>query len=83
MATSGESMDLSKYKEQDFLVDQQLRLYTVKAERLGSIPGWGTKIPHAVPHSQKMKERRQNTRSKDRILRNITIQEVAQKEEHR
>ena len=27
---------------------QWLRLHTANAEGLGLIPGWGTKIPHAV-----------------------------------
>ena len=35
------------------LVVQWLRLCTINAEGLGSIPGWGTKMPHAVWHSQK------------------------------
>ena len=31
---------------------QWLRLLTFTARSLGSIPGWGTKIPHAVLHNQ-------------------------------
>ena len=34
------------------LVVQWLRLLTFTAKSLGSIPGWGTKIPHAVLHNQ-------------------------------
>ena len=36
----------------NFLVVQWLRLLTFTTKSLGSIPGWGTKIPHAVPHNQ-------------------------------
>ena len=32
---------------------QWLRLCACNAGVAGSIPGWGTKIPHAVPHGQK------------------------------
>ena len=34
------------------LVVQWLRLLTFTAKSLGSVPGWGTKIPHAVLHNQ-------------------------------
>ena len=37
----------------DFLVVQKLRLRGSNAEDPGSIPGWGTKIPHAALHVQK------------------------------
>ena len=30
------------------LVVQWLRLHASNAEGMGSIPGWGTKIPHAI-----------------------------------
>ena len=33
-----------------------LRLYASTAEGMGSIPGWGTKIAHAVWPSQKVKK---------------------------
>ena len=36
-----------------FLVVQWLRLHASTAEGLGSIPGQGTKIPHAVWYGQK------------------------------
>ena len=36
---------------------QWLRLCTSIAGGLGSIPGWGTKIPHATRCSQKEKKR--------------------------
>ena len=35
---------------------QWLRLYTSIAGGMGSIPGWKTKIPHAVWSSQKKKK---------------------------
>ena len=37
------------------LVVQWLRLRASTAGGKGSIPGWGTKIPHAVQRSQKIK----------------------------
>ena len=36
------------------MVVQWLGLYTSTAEDVGSIPGWGTKIPHAVWCHQKL-----------------------------
>ena len=36
------------------LVGQGFRLHTSSAEDSGSIPGQGTKIPHATHHSQKI-----------------------------
>ena len=38
------------------LVVQLLRFQTVSAEGVGSIPGQGTKIPHATWHGQKKKD---------------------------
>ena len=38
------------------LVVQWLRLHTSNAEGVGSIPGWGTKIPHATQWGQKKKK---------------------------
>ena len=35
------------------LADQQLGLHALTVEDLGSIPGWGTKIPQAIQSSQK------------------------------
>ena len=35
------------------LVVQWLRLCASTAGDVGLIPGWGTKIPHAIGHSQK------------------------------
>ena len=39
---------------------QWLGLLTVTIEGLGSIPGWGTKIPHATPMQQKKKKEKKN-----------------------
>ena len=38
------------------LVAQWLRLHASSAGGVGSIPGWGTKIPHSVWHGQKKKK---------------------------
>ena len=37
---------------------QWLTLHTSNAEGTGSIPGQGTKIPHAVQHSQRLKKKK-------------------------
>ena len=42
----------------DSLVVQWLRLCTSKAGATGSIPGWGTKIPHATWHGQNIKKKK-------------------------
>ena len=44
------------------LVVQWLRLHTPNGGGTGSIPGWGTKIPHATQHAQKKpkKTKKQN-----------------------
>ena len=39
------------------LVVQWLRGHTANTGSTGLIPGWGTKIPHAMGHSQKIKKR--------------------------
>ena len=38
------------------LVFQWLRLHAPNARGMGSIPGWGTKIPHATGWGQKKKD---------------------------
>ena len=38
------------------MVVQWWRLHTSTAGGIGSVPGWGTKIPHAMQPSQKKKE---------------------------
>ena len=40
------------------LVVQWLRLHAVNAEGVGSIPGQGTKIPHAMARDQKIKKKK-------------------------
>ena len=44
-------------RETSFLVVQWLRLLASTARDLGSIPGWGTKIPHAVGGTDKKKKK--------------------------
>ena len=46
------------------LVVQWLRLCTSITGGMGSIPCWGTKIPHAAQHGQK-KNRKQQQQQKD------------------
>ena len=40
------------------LVVQWLKLHDFNAGDMGSIPGWETKIPHAVRHGQKKKKKK-------------------------
>ena len=42
---------------------QWLRLRAVNAGGMGSIPGQGTNIPHAVWHAQKIKQTKNKTES--------------------
>ena len=42
---------------------QWLGLLTVTVEGLGSIPGWGTKIPQAMPMQQKKEKKNKHERS--------------------
>ena len=46
------------------LVVQWLRLSASTAEGMGSIPGWGTKIPCAVGYGQKKKKKKNCMESK-------------------
>ena len=52
-------LNFKRVKEKDSLgislVVQWLRLHILNAGATGSIPGWGTKVPHASWHSQKIK----------------------------
>ena len=45
-----------KVERGTFLAVQWLRLHTFNAASTGSVPGWGTKIQHAVGSSQKKKK---------------------------
>ena len=45
-------LKIVKYKEFSLVV-QWLRLHVSTVGGSGSIPGWGTKIPHVTPHGQK------------------------------
>ena len=47
---------LLKYQLPTSLVVQPLRLHDSTAEGVGSIPGWGAKIPHAPQLGQKRKK---------------------------
>ena len=47
--------DFKNVPPQDLLVVQWLSLHTPNAGGTGSIPGWGTKIPHTARHGQKTK----------------------------
>ena len=58
------------------LVVQWLRLHASIAGGMGSIPGQGAKIPHAVWHGQKQKQNR--TKKTPRFLSQIWCQEVLQ-----
>ena len=52
-------MEFSKMKWiGTYLVVQWLRLHASTARDVGSIPGWGTKIPHAMWCSQKVKKKK-------------------------
>ena len=55
------------------LVVQWLRLRTSTAGGTGSIPGQGTKIPHAVWHSQKKKKEKKKAHVKDIRMANKHI----------
>ena len=43
------------------LAVQWLGLCALTAEGLGSIPGWGTKIPHAAQRDQKKRRKKKKT----------------------
>ena len=58
---------LKKNVRENSLAVQWLRLFAFTAEHPGSIPGRGTKIPHATQHSQKKKEREREYENKPQI----------------
>ena len=43
---------IKRRRRRSFLAVQWLRLYAPNAWGMGSVPGWGTKIPHATSPSQ-------------------------------
>ena len=47
-----------------FLAVQWLRLCTSNVGGLGSIPGWGTKIPCAIWYSQKERKKKKKQRQR-------------------
>ena len=57
-ALAASRMKIEMLTPRTFLVVQWLRLRTPNAGGLGLMPGPGTKIPHAVWHSQKKKKKR-------------------------
>ena len=60
------------------LAFQWLRLCASNARSLGLIPGWGTKIPHAVQCSQKIKTKKKKARR--RCSRNVCWPELLRRE---
>ena len=50
--------DQSRLQGGDSLVVQWLGLLTFTDEGMGSIPGWGTKIPQAAQRGQKKKKKK-------------------------
>ena len=62
----------------DFLAVHWLRLHASNAGAAGSIPGWGTKIPHAAWRGQKTKEVKQHGKSS---WAHITYESSYRKEE--
>ena len=49
------SEDTEEETSRPSLVVQRLRLWPMQGAWMGLIPGLGTKIPHALLHSQKIK----------------------------
>ena len=52
---------IKKKKLGTSLVVQWLRLHASNAGGAGSLPGWGTKIPHAPQHGSAKKKRNENS----------------------
>ena len=52
---SGSKVHCKKVKDRTSLVAQWLRLYASSAGSVGSVPGQGTEIPHAVQRGRKTK----------------------------
>ena len=54
-------------KDGTSLAVQCLRLHASNAGDAGSIPGWGTKIPHPAWHGQKKKKKKSYHLNKDNL----------------
>ena len=55
------------------LAVQRLRLCASTAGGAGSIPGWGTKIPHAVRRGQKVKKQNKSSDEKENTHRLVKM----------
>ena len=50
------------------LAFQWLRPWASDVERVGSIPGWGTEIPHAACYGKRKRERENERKKKKNVL---------------
>ena len=55
------------------LAVQWLRLRASTARGMGSIPGQGTKIPHATWHGQKIKKKKKRRRDRRELVSHQTL----------
>ena len=58
---------LRKKERGTSLVVQWLRLCTYNAGCTGSVPDWGTKIPHASGHGQKKKKKKKKKKKEEEL----------------
>ena len=61
---------MKKRKSETSLVVQGLRLCPFNTGSVGSIPGWGTKIPHAMLCDQKKKKEKKKQGRQERAKHN-------------
>ena len=66
-------IQLKPNKTGNSLAVQWLELQALTAEGLGSIPGWGTKIPQAMWHSQRTKNKNKQTKKPTKTKKRVTI----------
>ena len=66
--------DIKKYVQRTSLAVQRLRLPAPNAGGMGSIPGQGTKIPHAARCSQKKLKMCRNSGKAPQIWKDIYLQ---------
>ena len=61
---------MKKRKSETSLVVQGLRLCPFNTGSVGSIPGWGTKIPHAMQCGQEINNKQVNLKNflKEKII---------------